>query len=164
MDRLNSMKSLLINSIKTNIPLSDLNWELHIQLDMKFKDSFNWKTDRYPSYYTDYPQKNQLETTNEMSNLLAQWYLDSFEIKIPEYQYTGEDFDFSTRWSGESMDYSPNVLLPVVQQLLATSKASANNNNTLATPASLRLEDSCATWGGQFEGNELVNLVRLTIS
>ena len=118
---------------------------------MKFKDLFNWRTDRYPSYYTEYPQEDQLETTYEMSNLLAQWYLDSFEIKIPEYQYTGEDFDFSTRWSGASMDYSTNFLLPVVQQLLATSKASAKH------PASLRLEDSCVTWGGQFEGNELVN-------
>ena len=156
-DKLNSMTSLIINSIKTNIPLSDLHRELHIRRHMKFKDLFNWRTDSYPSYYTEYPQEDQLETTYEMSNLLAQWYLDSFEIKIPEYQYTGEDFDFSTRWSEESMDNSTKVLLPVVEQLLATSKASANSDNTLATPASLRLEDSCVTWGGQFEGNELVN-------
>ena len=61
---------------------------------MKFKDLFNWRTDRYPSYYTEYPQEDQLETTYEMSNLLAQWYLESFEIKIPEYHYTFEDFDF----------------------------------------------------------------------
>ena len=57
----------------------------------------------------------------------------------------------------ESMDYFTKVLLPVVQQLLATSKASADSDNTLATPASLRLEDSCVTWDGQIEGNELVN-------
>ena len=133
-DKLNSMKSLIINSIKTNIPLSDLHRELHKRRDMKFKDLFNWRTDSYPSYYTESPQEDQLKTTYEMSNLLAQWYLDSFEIKIPEYQYTGEDFDFSTRWSEESMDYSTKVLLPVVEQLLATSKAPANSDNTLATP------------------------------
>ncbi|KAI6651363.1 hypothetical protein LOD99_5330 [Oopsacas minuta] len=86
-----------------------------------------------------------------MSHLLVQWYLDCFEVKIPEYQYTNEYFQFDTRWSRESMNY-------VVQQLLANAQASSNSDCTiLPSPASAHLEDSSVTWGGQFEGSELVN-------
>ena len=95
-----------------------------------------------------------------MSNLLAQWYLDSFEVKIPEHQYTDEYFQFSSHWAMESMDYSTKILLPVVQQLLFTSHTLPKSDCTsimLPTPASTDLEDLCVIWGGQFEGIELVN-------
>ena len=93
-----------------------------------------------------------------ISNLLAQWYLDSYEIKLPVIQYTDEARQFSAHWERESMDYSTKILLPVVQQLLSTSQHLPKSDCcVLATSASAHLEDLCVTWGGQFEGNELVN-------
>ena len=148
----------IMHSIRTNVPLSDLHRELNLRRDMKFIDLFNWRTDHYPSTYPVNSNDSQLETSYEMSNLLAQWYLDSFEVKIPEHQYTDEDFQFSSHWARESMDYSTKILLPVVQQLLFTSHTlSKSDCIMLPTPASTDLEDLCVTWGGQFEGIELIN-------
>ena len=120
LDQLNLMKTHIINSIKTTTPLSGLHRELHKRRDMSFRELFDWRTDRYPSTYTAERQDDQLETTYEMNNLLAQWYLESFGVEIPENQSTSEDREFAYRWSTESIDYSTKVLLPVVQQLLTT--------------------------------------------
>ena len=159
LEMLNSMKSDIINSIKTNTPLPELHRELHLRRDMPFKELFNWRTNNYPSNYTIHSPDDQLETTFVMSNLLAQWYLDSFDIKIPEYQYTDEDYEFSSQWSTKSFDYSTKVLIPVVQQLIAISKTSHNNVPIILGEYSLsqQMEDICATWGGQHEGIQLVN-------
>ncbi|KAI6651364.1 hypothetical protein LOD99_5331 [Oopsacas minuta] len=48
-DKLTLMKSQILNSIRTNIPLTDLHRELHMRRDMKSQELFNWQTDRYPS-------------------------------------------------------------------------------------------------------------------
>ena len=58
------------------------------------------------------------DTTQEMSEVLNQWYLESFGVKIPIYQYTNEDFEYSTHWQQKSMNYSTKVLQPVLNELL----------------------------------------------
>ena len=92
-NKLTSMKSQIMHSIRTNVPLSDLHRELNLRRDMKFIDLFNWRTDHYPSTYPVNSNDSQLETSYEMSNLLAQWYLDSFEVK---YQNTNTQMKISS--------------------------------------------------------------------
>ena len=86
-----------------------------------------------------------------MSNVLVEWYLECFGVKIPEYQYTQEDNDFATRWLSESMDYSTKILLPVVQQLLTTRVPTVSHAIVPVLPFTLsqQKEDICATWGGR---------------
>ena len=154
-NKLTSMKSQSMHSIQTNVPLSDLHRQLNLRRDMKFIDLFNWRTDHYPSTYPVNSNDSQLETAYEMSNLLAQWYLDRFEVTIPEHQYTYEDFQFSSHWARGRVW---KILLPVVQQLLFTSHTLPKSDCImLPTPASTDLEDLCVIWGGQFEGIGLVN-------
>ena len=47
-----------------------------------------------------------LDTTQEITHVLAQFYLESYKVKIPEYQYTSQDFEFSTKWATNSMNFT----------------------------------------------------------
>ena len=104
-----------------------------------------------------------LDTSQEVTEILVQWYLESFEIKIPMFQYTKEDFEFSTKWQQKSMDYTTKVLYPVLSEMMINSLKSEKD---LSMPQlSLQehfasdnsLEDLCVTWGGYVHGIELVN-------
>ena len=62
LNQLNSMRSQIVNSIRTTTPLSELHRELHKRRDKSFRDLFDWRTDHYPSTNTAVRQDDQLET------------------------------------------------------------------------------------------------------
>ena len=93
-----------------------------------------------------------LDTTQEITEVLAQFYLESYKVKIPEYQYTCQDFEFSTKWATDSMNYATKVLLPVVKELLA-----AHFEPLVASESQTIFEEMCATWGGHYDGVKLIN-------
>ena len=145
MDQLLSMKTQVIESIRTNTPLSPLHEELHKK----------WKSQYYPSAYDENSEVTNRETSLEISEILSEWYLESYNIQIPIFQFTDEEFKFSSHWGQLSMDYSTKVLLPVVQQLLSNSnKSLILEDLTTTLPGtgsrlpSESLENSCVTWGG----------------
>ena len=88
---------------------------------MSIRDLIKWRAENYLSTFKRDNEGFKLEISYEISNILAEWHLESKNIKIPQYQYTTEDFEFSTRWSHESMNYSTEVLFPVVSELIANS-------------------------------------------
>ena len=95
--------------------------------------------------------------------MVKEWYLESQSIKIPYYQYTNDDFEFSTLWGNKSTDYSTKVLLPVMQQLLTVSNAPNRSGmkildvETDSFSSLQSLEDICVEWGGEYSGVKLVN-------
>ena len=124
MDQLLSMKAQVIESIRTNTPLSPLHEELHKRRDMDFRDLLDWKNEYYLSAYEENSEVTNRDTSLEISEILSEWYLESYSIRIPIFQFTDEDFKFSSHWGQESMDYSTKVLIPVVQQLLCDANKS----------------------------------------
>ena len=101
-----------------------------------------------------------LDTTQEISEILVKYYLESNGIKIPEHLNTSQDFEFATKWETKSMNYTTKVLLPVVIKLLTTYFNSTLPSESLTPPKSTSqvcFEDNCITWGGHYDGVELVN-------
>ena len=158
-----SLKSKIINSIISSTPLSQLHSELHSRLHFDFRDLLDWRHDHYPSINNEESEMMDLDTTQEVTEVLVQFYLESYSVKIPEYQYTSQDFEFSTKWATDSMNYATKVLLPVVRELMAAhfepsvaSDSQSAPNQTLSTPQA-SIEEMCATWGGHYDGVKLVN-------
>ena len=146
-----SFKSKIINSILTSTPLSQLHSQLHIRSHFDFRDLLDWRYAHYPSINSEEIEMD-LDTTQEITEVLAQFYLESYEVKIPEYQYTCQDFEFSTKWATDSMNYATKVLLPVVKELLA-----AHFEPLVASESQTIFEEMCATWGGHYDGVKLIN-------
>ena len=103
---LNLMRNRVIESIKTNTPLSELYRQLDQRIDLPFDELLDWKQDHFPP--TKIPEHKLMDfnTSQEMSEVLNQWYLESAGVKIPFYKYTNDDFEFSTHWQQKSMNYS----------------------------------------------------------
>ena len=143
---LNSMKSQILDYISTKKPLSKLHSEL-----------FDWRQEHFPP--TEIPEMRLMDfdTSHEMTDILSQWYLDSDGIKIPYYQYTNEDFNFSTHWQQESMNYSTNVLQPVLNELIINTPETLPTTLNNVINSEYSLEDSTVTWGGFCDSIELVN-------
>ena len=103
------------------------------------------------------------DTSQEMTEILIQWYLESFEIKIPVLQYTNDDFEFSTHWQQKRMDYTTKVLYPVLSEMMINSpqpEKELTKPQLLLNepfPSDNSLEDLCVTWGGYVHGIELDN-------
>ena len=90
------MKSQIQDSITSEEPLSMLHSKLVERLDVPFRELFDWRKEHFPP--TEIPEIGLMDfdTSQEMGDILSQWYLESHGIKIPYYQYTNEDFQFST--------------------------------------------------------------------
>lgn len=146
------MKVKVIESLKTNTPLSPLHEELDKRRTMKYKDLFDWRMQHYPSIYDLNTDIGNLNASEEISDILREWYLESNNIKIPEYLFTDEDHEISSRWSIESIDYATKVLLPVIQQLLILP-----NETEMKDLKSLSLESRCVSWGGNYKEITFVN-------
>ena len=159
---LNLMKVRIIDSIKTNTPLSELHRQLDKRIELPFKELFDWRHCHFPP--TNFPENRLMDfdTSQEMSEVLSQWYLESFGVKIPIYQYANDDFEFSTRWQQKSMNYSTKVLQPVLNELLInypetkTISMITISSDTYSTTDNF-LEEACVTWGGHCDAIELVN-------
>ena len=153
-DRLFSMKQKIIESLRTNTPLSILHEDLHKRRGMNFKDLIDWRMQHYPSIYVQDHWNYNL--SNDISEILREWYLESNNIKIPEFLLTEQDFEISSRWNAESADYSTKILLPVIQQLLH-SPMNQEKCPEIKKSNSESLEDKCVPWGGNYNGVALVN-------
>ena len=94
MDQLLSMKTQVIESIRTITPLSPLHEELHKRRDMDFEDLLDWKNEYYPSAYEENIEVTNRDTSLEISEILSEWYLETYIIKIPIFQFTDEDLIF----------------------------------------------------------------------
>ena len=79
MDQLLSMKTQVIESIRTNTPLSPLHEELHKKRDVDYKNLLEWKSQYYPV--------TNRETSLEISEILSEWYLESYNIQIPSLNF-----------------------------------------------------------------------------
>ena len=159
MELLDSFKDKIISSLKSTIPVSDLHRELDKRQHLPFRKLFDWRHEHFPP--TKYPEQRLMdhETSQEMADILIQWYLECCEIKIPMYQYTDDDFKFATYWQEKAMNYTTKVLHPVVTELIINAPQAANENSNKNTPLPLSfpLEDLCVSWGGYCHGIELVN-------
>ncbi|KAI6657828.1 hypothetical protein LOD99_570 [Oopsacas minuta] len=160
---LNSMKDRIIESIKTNSPLNDFHRELEKRQNFSFKNLLEWSQEHFPSTKIPETRLMTLDTSHEVTEILIQWYLESFETKIPILQYTKEDFELSTKGQQKSMDYITKVLYPVLSVMMINSPKSEKE---LSVPqlslqahflSDQSLEDLCVTWGGYVHGIELVN-------
>ena len=158
-----SLKDKIIDSIKSCTPLSKLHSELHSRSHLSFQEILDWRHDHYPLINSAIDETMDLDTTQQICDILTQFYLESYEVKIPEYQYTSQDFEFSTKWANESMNYSTKVLLPVIKEHLVKHfghEIHPKSNSTLPFPFQTTrcpIEDMCLTWGGNCDGVELVN-------
>ena len=155
------MKDEVIESLITHTPLSQLHAELEKRLDMDYVDLLEWRLDHYPSVQNE---SNDITCASyEISMIVKEWYLESQGIQIPYYQYTNEDFEFSTLWGNKSTDYSTKFLLPVVQQLLTASHSAERptteiqNLETGFSSPSHSMEDLCVDWGGEYNRIKLVS-------
>ena len=156
------MKGRIIDSIKTNTPLSELHRQLNKRIDLPFKELFDWRQRHFPP--TEIPENRlmDIDTSQEMSELLSQWYLESLRVKIPIYQYTNDDFVLSTHWQEKSMNYSTKVLQPVLNELFInypetrTTSMITVSSDTYSNSDNF-LEEACVTWGGHCDAIELVN-------
>ena len=161
---LGTYKSKIINFIKNSEPISQLRSELHSRLHLSFREILDWRLDNYPPQSSPDGELIDFDTTQEISDILVKYYLESNEIKIPEYQYTSQDFEFATKWDTNSINYTTKVLLPVVEELLAThfssdvpSKSKSPQLLSTSHNSQVYVEDICVTWGGHYNGVELVN-------
>ena len=161
LDKLFAMKDVVIKSIQTHTPLSQLHGELDKRCDMNFKELLDWRLQHYPSVYELDSDIGNYNIGEEITDILRAWYLESFNIKIPEFLVTDEDFEISSHWNKKSVDYSTKVLLPVIQLLLINPPKSEIIENSkhpeIETSSSESLEDICVTWGGEWNGISLVN-------
>ena len=157
--RLLLMKEDVIKSIQKDTPLSPLHNELLKRCHMPYNELFDWRMQHYPSTYEGNNAITDYDINLELSEILNNWYLESHDVKIPFYQYTNEEFDFSSYWERRSTDYSTKILLPVIQQLLSkpfqyeTLDAKVQGINC----SSESLEEYCAAWGGEYNGIRFVN-------
>ena len=176
-----SFKSRIMDSIKTSTPLSKLHAKLHCRRHLPFRDIIDWRQHQYPSITSVINELIDFDTSQEICDVLAQFYLESHEIKIPEYQHTTLDFEFSHKWAKDSIDYPTNVLFPVVMELIAEHLIHDElSQSTLPQPlprsptdkplestilqtipfssiSNHPIEDLCVTWGGKFNGVQLIN-------
>ena len=153
---LNLMKDRTIHSIKNETPLSELHRQLHMRIDLPFRQLFDWREEHFPQ--KEFPEMRLMdfETRQEMADILSQWYLECHSIKIPIYQHSEEDYEYSSHWQQKSMDYATKVLQPVLNELILQVPEIEID---LTTHKSSRhfSEDMCVTWGGHLDGIELVN-------
>ena len=164
LDVLSIYKDRIINSIKYSDPISQLHFELNCRLHLPYDELLEWRVDNYPSTNNCEDELLDFDTTQEISEILTTYYLEAYEIKIPYYQYTSQDFEFATKWQTESMNYATKVLLPVVKELLVAHFNSEIPSQSQAPPVLVvsqtfkhSVEDICLTWGGHYNDIELVN-------
>ena len=50
---------------------------------MDFEDLLDWKNEYYPSAYEENSEVTNRDTSLEISEILSEWYLESYSIKIP---------------------------------------------------------------------------------
>ena len=159
---LNLMKGRIIDSIKTNTPLSELHRQLDKRIDLLFKELFDWRQRHFAPTKIPENRLMDFDTSQEMYEVLSQWYLESLGVKIPIYQYTNDDFEFSTHWQQKSMNYLTKVFQPVLNELFInyhetkTTSMITVSSDTYSTSDNF-LEEACVTWGGHCDAIELVN-------
>ena len=104
------MKEDVIQSLRMNTPLSKLHEDLDKRSDVDYKDLLDWRLENYPSVLNiDTDVSN---ASYDISEILKEWYSQSQDIKVPLFQYTDEDFAFSTYWGNKSINYSTKLFSP----------------------------------------------------
>ena len=76
---------------------------------MPYNELFDWRMQHYPSTYEGDNAITDYDINLELSEVLNNWYLESHVVKIPFYQYTNEEFDFSSYWERRSTGYSTKI-------------------------------------------------------
>ena len=145
------MKNRIIHSITRHVPLSELHLQLDKRQNLPYRELFDWRHEHYPP--TDIPETRLMviDTSQEMTDIFIQWYLESHAVKIPYYQYTDEDFAFATHWGEKSMNYITIVLYPVLTELIIHNPQAKSDSTTVQLSLdeiSKSLEEICVTWGG----------------
>ncbi|KAI6652476.1 hypothetical protein LOD99_7490 [Oopsacas minuta] len=153
------MKEDVIKSIKKNTLLSPLHNDLFKRCHMPYNELFDWRVRHYLSTCEGETAITDYDINLEVSEILNKWYLESHDIKIPFYQYTREELDFSSYWERKSTDYTTKILLSKIQQLLNKSCQyeilDAKVQGIDCTSESL--EECCAAWGEEYNGIRFVN-------
>ena len=101
---------------------------------MHYKDLYDWRLEHYsPIYEEDASTITNYNTSPEISEILNIWYLESQNVSI----------EYLSQWERKSTDYVTKVLLPVVQELLISSRLNKPRARGMEMPDEKTKEIDC---------------------